>query len=214
MGTLPETKIDYSVHPRVNSADPVPPRPRPSAPAHIVTSDAEAIEIAERLAVKFREGAALRDREGLLPLAELDEYSQSGLWSINVPKAYGGPDVSYATLAKVIETIASADPAIAQITQNHLAIVGTVELDGTEEQKKLFFGWALQGLRYGNAFSEGKSKNVAAFETKVRFEGDDAIINGEKFYTTGALLSHVVPIVAVTDEGQAISSSPNATRPA
>ena len=201
MGTLPETKIDYSVHPRVNSADPVPPRPRPSAPAHIVTSDAEAIEIAERLAVKFREGAALRDREGLLPLAELDEYSQSGLWSINVPKAYGGPDVSYATLAKVIETIASADPAIAQITQNHLAIVGTVELDGTEEQKKLFFGWALQGLRYGNAFSEGKSKNVAAFETKVRFEGDDAIINGEKFYTTGALLSHVVPIVAVTDEG-------------
>lgn len=201
MGTHPETKIDHSIHPRVNSADPVPPRPRPLTPAHVVSSDAEAIGIAERLAAKFREGAALRDREGLLPLAEIDEYSQSGLWSINVPKAYGGPELSYATLAKVIAIIASADPAISQITQNHLAIIATVDLDGTEEQKTLFFGWALQGLRYGNAFSEAKSKNVATFETKVRFDGDHVIVTGEKFYTTGALLSHVVPIVGVTEDG-------------
>ncbi|MDQ0456348.1 SfnB family sulfur acquisition oxidoreductase [Rhizobium paknamense] len=202
MGTLPETKFDYSVHPRVNSADPVPPRPRPAVPAHIIRSDAEAIEIAERLAERFKVGAALRDREGLLPLAELDEYSQSGLWSMNVPKAYGGPEISYATLARVIAIIASADPAIAQITQNHLAVVATVELDGTEQQKQLFFNWALSGLRYGNAFSELKSKTVAAFETKVRFEGDEVIVNGEKFYTTGALLSHIVPIVGVDETGQ------------
>ncbi len=202
MGTLPDAQIDYSVHPRVNSADPVAPRPKSATPAHVIRSDAEAIEIAERLAKKFKAGAALRDREGLLPIGELDEYSQSGLWSINVPKAYGGPEVSYATLARVIATIAAADPAIAQITQNHLAIVATVDLDGTEEQKELFFSWALQGIRYGNAFSELKSKNVAAFETKVVFDGDDVIVNGEKFYTTGALLAHVVPIVGVDENGQ------------
>lgn len=203
MGSLNETRIDHSVHPRVNSTDPVPPRPRPGTPAHVIASDAEAIEIAERLAERFREGAALRDREGLLPLSELDAYSQSGLWSINVPKAYGGPEVSYATLARVIAIIAAADPAIAQITQNHLAIVATVDLDGTEAQKQLFFGQALAGLRYGNAFSELKSKTVAAFETRVAFEGDEAVVNGEKFYTTGALLAHVVPIVALDETGQA-----------
>ncbi len=202
MGSLSETRIDHSVHPRVNSADPVAPRPRPATPAHVIRSDEEAIEIAEGLAAKFREGAALRDREGLLPLQELDEYSQSGLWSINVPRAYGGPEVSYATLARVIAIIAAADPAIAQITQNHLAIVATVDLDGTEEQKQAFFAEALAGLRYGNAFSELKSKTVAAFETKVHFDGEDAIVNGEKFYTTGALLAHIVPIVAVDESGQ------------
>lgn len=202
MGTLPDAQIDHSVHPRVNSTDPVAPRPKPATPAHIITSDAEAIEIAERLAEQFRAGAALRDREGILPIAELDEYSQSGLWSVNVPKAYGGPEVSYATVARVIAIIAAADPAIAQITQNHLAIVATVDLDGTEEQKKLFFSWALQGIRYGNAFSELKSKTVAAFETKVVFDGDDVIVNGEKFYTTGALLAHIVPIVGVDENGQ------------
>jgi len=206
LGSLLSSPIDYTVHPRVNSSDPVPPRPRPSTPAHVIKSDAEAIEIAHKLAERFAEGAALRDREGLLPLEELDAYSQSGLWGINIPKAYGGPEVSYATLAKVISIIAAADPSIAQITQNHLAINGHIDLDGTPEQKKLFFGWSLSGLRFGNAFSELNSKTVAAFETTIVYDGDDAIINGEKFYTTGALLAHFVPIVAVDPEGKAFLS--------
>ncbi len=148
----------------------------------------------------------MRDREGLLPLEELDAYSQSGLWGINIPKAYGGPEVSYTTLAKVISIIAAADPSIAQITQNHLAINGHIDLDGTPEQKKLFFGWSLSGLRFGNAFSELNSKTVAAFETTIVYDGEDAVINGEKFYTTGALLAHFIPIVAVDPEGKAFLS--------
>lgn len=202
MGSLTESQIDYTVHPRVNSSDPVPPRPRPATPAHIIKSDEEAIEIATRLAGEFAADSALRDREGLLPLRELDAYSQSGLWSINVPKAYGGSGVSYATLAKVIEIIAAGDSSIAQITQNHLAIVGHIDLDGTDAQKKEFFGWVLGGLRFGNAFSELNSKNVAAFETKIAYDGNDAVINGEKYYTTGALLAHIIPIVAVDDQAR------------
>ena len=31
------------------------------------------------------------------------------------------------------------------------------------------------------------------------FEGDEAVVNGEKFYTTGALLAHIIPTVAVQD---------------
>lgn len=202
MGSLNQTQIDHIVHPRVNSTDPVPPRPRPATPPHVLKDDAEAIAIARRLAAQFAPGAALRDREGLLPLAELDAYSQSGLWSINVPKAYGGPGLSHATLAKVISIIAAADPAIAQITQNHLAILNTVDLEGTEAEKKRTFDWALQGIRFGNAFSELNSKTVAAFETTVRFDGHEAVVNGEKFYTTGALLAHVIPTVAI-DNGTA-----------
>lgn len=202
MGIIEKQRIDYTQHPRVNSDDPVPPRPRPQVPAHVIKSDDEAIAVARRLAADFAPGAALRDREGLLPIAEIDAYSQSGLWDINIPKAYGGPGVSYRTLARVIAILAAADPSIAQITQNHLAINGHIDLDGTEEQKKEFFGWVLSGLRFGNAFSELNSKNVAAFETRITFDGDEAVVNGEKFYTTGALLSHFIPIVAVDAQEQ------------
>ncbi|MDR3516709.1 MAG: SfnB family sulfur acquisition oxidoreductase [Azospirillaceae bacterium] len=193
--------LDLTTAPRVNSPEPFAPRPRPTTPPHRITSDAEAIAIAHRLAAEFSVNAALRDREGILPLDELDAYSQSGLWALNVPKAFGGPAVSYATLAEVIKIIAAADPSIAQITQNHLAIIGQIDLDGTEAQKRTFFGWVLDGLRFGNAFSERNSKTVADFETRITYADDEAIINGTKFYTTGALLSHIVPIVAVDDEG-------------
>ena len=195
-------RIDPATAERVNSGAVALARPKPVTPAHVITSDAEAIATAERLAPLFAADASLRDREGLLPLAEIDAYSQSGLWGINIPKAYGGAEVSYATLGKVIEIISAADPSIGQITQNHLVLSLHLALDGTEEQKRSLFGLVLQGYRFGNAFSELHSKNVAAFETIIRFEGDEAVVNGQKFYTTGALFSHIVPIVSVTTEGE------------
>src|SRR5215207_7857931 len=104
-----------------NIKDPaVPGVARPKEPAHVIKSDAEAIEIAHRLAAEFVKGSAARDRDRIWPVEELDAFSQSGLWSINVPKAFGGPEVSYATLSKVIEIISAADPSIGQIPQNHL----------------------------------------------------------------------------------------------
>jgi len=188
--------------PRVNSPAPFAPRPRPTAPAHVIRSEAEAIAIAERLRDQFAQEAGLRDREGYLPLDELDAYSQSGLWALNVPKAYGGLGASYATIAKVSALIAAGDSSIAQIAHNHLALVGHIDADGTEAQKQELFGLVLRGHRLGNAFSELHSKTVTAFETRARVDGDDVVVDGEKFYTTGALLAHIVPIVAVTEEGE------------
>lgn len=201
MGLLSDQSIDYTLHPRVNSDDPVPPRPRPSAPPYLLKDDADAIRVARELSEELAKGAALRDREGLLPLRELDLYSQSGLWSLIIPKDYGGPGLSYATLARVIAIIAEGDPAVAQIAQNHIAILALIGLDGSEEEKRRVFGWSLAGLRFGNAFSEFGGRNVVDFQTRVTFDGDQAVVNGEKFYTTGALLSHIVPVVAVGEDG-------------
>jgi alkylation response protein AidB-like acyl-CoA dehydrogenase len=68
--------------------------------------------VAKRLAASFEKDAAIRDRDRIWPVAELDAFSQSGLWSINVPRAFGGPEGSYATLSKVVEIISAADSSI------------------------------------------------------------------------------------------------------
>ena len=83
----------------------------------VIRDDAEALEIANRLAEGFAKTAPYRDRERRLPFAELDRFSQSGLWAITVPAAFGGPDVSYKTVAKVIEIISAADSSLGQIPQ-------------------------------------------------------------------------------------------------
>jgi len=181
----------------------VPPVARPSAPAHIIRDDAEAIAVARALAAEFVKGSSRRDRERIWPVAELDAFSQSGLWSINVPKAFGGPEVSYVTLAKVIEIISAADSSIGQIAQNHLGVVAAIRTVSDADQQKLLFAEALKGTRFGNAFSEFGSKRAADFETRFTDAGDHVVVNGRKFYSSGALLAHLVPIVALDDEGRA-----------
>ena len=182
---------------------PVPGVPRPTTQAHVIRDDAEAIAVAERIADRIRPGAARRDADRIWPVAELDAYSQSGLWSINVPKAFGGPDVSYATLAKVIEIVSAADPSIGQITQNHLGVVAAIRTVSDEAQQALLFSEVLKGVRFGNAFSEFGSKRAADFETRFTDAGDHVVVTGRKFYSSGALLAHLVPIVALDEEGRA-----------
>src|SRR4029079_2743269 len=135
--------------------------------------------------------------------AELDAFSQSGLWSINVPKEFGGPEVSYATLAKVVEIISEADSSLGQIAQTHLGVVAAIRTVSDKAQQKLLFDEVLKGTRFGNAFSEFGSKRAADFETKFTDAGDHVVVNGRKFYSSGALLAHLVPIVALDDEGRA-----------
>lgn len=180
------------------------PVPRPTAPAHIISGESEAIEVARKIAASFAVDAGIRDRERRLPLPELDLFSQSGLWGITVPKAYGGAGVSQVTLSQIISIIASADSSLSQIPQNHYEIVDLIRQTGTEEQKRVLFAAVLSGLRLGNAFSEYKGKNVEDFATRIVRQGDSYVVNGEKFYSTGALFSHLVPIVALTDDGKVL----------
>ncbi|MBB3937037.1 SfnB family sulfur acquisition oxidoreductase [Aureimonas phyllosphaerae] len=181
----------------------VPGVPRPTTPAHIIRDDAEAIAVAHAIAERIRPGAARRDAERIWPVEELDAYSQSGLWSINVPKAFGGPEVSYATLAKVIEIVSASDPSIGQITQNHLGVVAAIRTVSDEAQKALLFSEVMKGVRFGNAFSEFGSRRAADFETRFVDAGDHVVVTGRKFYSSGALLAHLVPIVALDEEGRA-----------
>ncbi|MGR9061400.1 SfnB family sulfur acquisition oxidoreductase (plasmid) [Rhizobium leguminosarum] len=185
------------------TAKAVPPVPRPSEPAHIVKTDAEAIAIAKTLAAEFIKDSAVRDRDRIWPVKELDAFSQSGLWAINVPKAFGGPEVSYATLARVIEIISAADSSIGQVAQNHLGVVAAIRTVSDPAQQKLLFAEVLRGTRFGNAFSEFGSKRAVDFETKFIDAGDHVVVNGQKFYSSGALLAHLVPIVALDSEGRA-----------
>lgn len=194
--TIP--KIDTST-----AAKAVPAVPRPGAPARVLKDDAEAIAVAEALAPGIAAGAAARDRDRIWPLAELDAFSQSGLWSINVPKAFGGPEVSYATLVRVVEIISAADSSVGQIPQNHLGVVAAIRTVSDEAQKARLFAEVLAGTRYGNAFSEFGSKRAVDFETRFVDAGDHVIVKGRKFYATGALLAHKVPIVALDEEGRA-----------
>ena len=177
---------------------------KPETPAHVLTSDAEAIAVAERIAADFLTGASARDRERRLPWDELDRFSQSGLWSMNVPRMYGGPGVSYATVARVFAVIAAGDASIAQIAQNHVSLIDVIRFEPNESRKRFLLGEALRGIRFGNALSERGGKTIFDVSTRINRDGDDFIVSGKKFYATGALFAHLVPVHALNEDGKGV----------
>ena len=166
----------------------------------VIQDGAQAIAVAHELAARLAQGAPERDRERRLPYEEIEWFSQSGLWAITVPKAYGGAGVSFVTLTEVIKIIAAADPSLGQLPQNHFGLVDVISLTGTEEQKRDFFSQILSGKRFGNGFSEKGTKHVLDLKTRVRRDGDDYVVDGTKFYSTGALFAHFVPVLGLDDE--------------
>lgn len=167
--------------------------------ATLIQDDAHAIDVARQLAAQFAQGAVQRDQERLLPWAELDAFSASGLWGITVPRTFGGAGVSNGTLAEVIATISAADGSLGQIPQNHFYALEVLRVGGSPSQQRHFFARALAGERFGNALAEIGNKD---FKRRVRLtaDGDGWRIQGRKFYCTGALYAHWIPTLVVRDD--------------
>ncbi|PCK92773.1 SfnB family sulfur acquisition oxidoreductase [Pseudomonas viridiflava] len=177
--------------------------------AALITSDAQALQIARELANHFKTESAVRDRERRLPHAELELFSQSGLWGISVPKAFGGAGVSSVTLAQVIALISEADGSLGQIPQNHFYALEVLRVNGSPQQQKRLYAEALAGQRFGNALAELGTKTAHDRTTRLKREGDGYRINGRKFYATGALYAQRIPTSVIDDGIQQLAFVPH-----
>ncbi|GAA1425557.1 hypothetical protein GCM10009601_32760 [Streptomyces thermospinosisporus] len=168
--------------------------------AAVLTGDAEALAVAAELAADFRKGAAERDARRLLPHAEVERLSQSGLLAVTVPARYGGADVSHQTLAEIFRLLASADASHAQIPQSHFVYINVLRRQGTAQQQEFFFGEVLAGKRFGNAQSEAGTAHVQDIRTRLARRPDASyVLDGVKHYSTGALFAHWIPVLARGD---------------
>jgi len=199
-------------------------------PVPVLRTDDEAIAAATALAAELRPGAIERDRAGGVPREALAALDRSGLIGITVPREHGGAEVSHVTLAEVIRLIAAADPAIAQGPQGHFLFVDVLRQLGTPEQQARVFSDVLAGRRLGNALAERGTKHAMALGTTLSragsggggapgagTTGEDApgtgstvdgdgplVLNGRKYYCTGAATSHRIAVSAVDDAGDVV----------
>ena len=168
----------------------------------VIQNDAEALDIAQQLAEQFKTQSIERDAQRILPFAEIEAFSQSGLWAITVPKRYGGAEVSSLTVAKIIALLSGVDGSIGQIPQNHFYALEVLRNTGTEAQKQRLYQEVLDGARFGNALAEFKPKNASLKQTALIPVKEGYLINGEKFYCTGSLFAHRIPTLVVDAEGR------------
>ena len=136
------------------------------SPAKIITTEREAIEAAKQVAKFAAEEAQHRDQQRVLPHAALDLFTHSGLGSITIPKEFGGPQLSFSTVAEVFRIISAVDPALGQIPQNHFGILQLLSITASEEQLKRLYGCVLVGWRNGNGGPERGTRET--FDMRAR----------------------------------------------
>jgi len=82
-------------------------------------------------------------------------------------------------------------------------VLEVLRATGTDAQKRFFFERILHGERFGNALSETGTRSVAEFKTRLHVTPEGGVLEGRKFYSSGALFADWIPVGAnVGDDDQ------------
>jgi SfnB family sulfur acquisition oxidoreductase len=175
-----------------------------SVPAAVISSAAGARAAADEYAASIVDGAIDRDRTGRVPVTELAALDSSGLLGITVPAEHGGPELPAAVLAEVIRSIATVDPAIAQVPQAHFLFVDVLAVWGSREQQRRLFGSVLAGGRLSSGLAERGGQHAQDLKTRLRAAGGGLRLEGRKYYCTGALTACWIGVSALDDGGHLV----------
>jgi SfnB family sulfur acquisition oxidoreductase len=167
-----------------------------------IASQADALDLAERLSAQFAVDASARDAGRELPHAQVRLLKESGLLAVAVPAEFGGLDAPASVVAEMFRMFAHADPSLAQIQHTHFTFLEALRLRGTREQQEFFFGLAMAGQMFANAQSErGPHPIDVDATTLTETATGDFVLRGRKFYSTGALFADWVVVRASLGDG-------------
>lgn len=172
--------------------------------AHRLQNEAHAIEVAHQVAREIALLAASPEHEQQLPWQQANLLSSSGLTAIGVPSQFGGIGASVATIVEVIRIISSADGGVGQLLQIHNVMLRGVYEGYSDTARERILADVLNGKRLANALAEVGGKNKFAIKTSLERQADGRVLlNGSKFYCTGAYLADWIWLTASYEKGAA-----------
>ncbi|MDA8434544.1 MAG: acyl-CoA dehydrogenase family protein [Actinomycetales bacterium] len=148
---------------------------------------------AEPVYAEQRARLAAQGREHDLPpvVEDLKHAARSrGLWNLFLPAESGLSVLDYAGLAEVTGWSPEIAPEALNCAAPDTGNMEVLHIFGTEEQKARWLAPLLAGeIRSGFAMTEPDvaSSDAMNIETSIVRDGDDYVINGRKWWTTGAL---------------------------
>jgi acyl-CoA dehydrogenase len=142
----------------------------------------------------YRQHDELADRWQTPPLMEelKEKAREAGLWNLFLPHSERGPgftNLEYAPLCEVMGRVGFA-PEVFNCAAPDTGNMETIERYGSEEQKKAWLDPLLEGrIRSAFAMTEPAvaSSDATNIQTEIRRDGDEYVINGRKWWTSGIL---------------------------
>lgn len=140
------------------------------------------------------------DEEAGYPSEFVAELTEGGFLAALVPEEYGGAGLPLRAAAVILEEInacgCQASPAHAQ-----MYIMGTLLRHGSEEQKRKYLPEIASGSLRLQAFGVTEpttGSDTTQLKTRAVRDGDHYVINGQKVWTSRALYSDLLLLLART----------------
>ncbi|MFX0037762.1 MAG: acyl-CoA dehydrogenase family protein [Promethearchaeota archaeon] len=141
------------------------------------------------------------DESEEFPLPVIKKAWEEGLLNLGIPKEYGGPGYGLLSSCIVVEEISSACPGIAtSIFDNNLGAEPIV-IGGNEEQKQRILTELVNEFKL-IAFATSEptmGSDVAGMKCMAQKDGDEFILNGNKFWITNGGFADYITVFATID---------------
>ena len=160
---------------------------------------------------RFRaQASSIDDRWGTLPVIEelKQEARRRGLWNLFLPRSHeygaGLTNVQYAPLAEITGRNPWIAPEAINCSAPDTGNMELLSLFGTDEQKRTWLEPLLEA-EIRSAFSmtepEVASSDATNIATRIERDGDDYVISGRKWWTSGAMSPRckLLIVMGVTD---------------
>ncbi|MBV9661013.1 MAG: acyl-CoA dehydrogenase family protein [Acidimicrobiales bacterium] len=141
-------------------------------------------------------------RQELIPPLQ-DKVRAQGMWSAHLPPEYGGQGYGYVRLALIEELLgrSSSAPNVFGCQSPDSGNAQIIARYGTDEQREAYLEPLLQG-RLVSCFSATEPQGGAdptLFTTHAELDGDEWVINGEKWFSSGLEYCAFAIVMAVTE---------------
>ncbi|MET8653537.1 acyl-CoA dehydrogenase [Nocardia aurea] len=166
----------------------------------------------EELLAKYRpvfariaEGALERESSGRLALEEAGWLREAGFPAVRVPREFGGDGASLRQLYLLVVELAAAESNLPHALRVHLRFVEDRWRERHTPRGQEWLRRIGAGLVFGTAVSEreGTFRKPA---TTLRSVDGRLLLNGKKYYSTGALYGDYLTVAALDDSEERVTA--------
>lgn len=155
--------------------------------------------LANRFRPLFRQiaaGTVEREQARDLPFEPIRWLKEAGFGAVRMPVEFGGAGASISQLFQLLIELAEADSNIVQSLRGHFAFVEDRLNAPPSPARDAWFARFVAGVLVGNGWTEIGAVKIGEVITKVRPEGENFVLNGAKYYSTGSIFADWVDVYA------------------
>ncbi|WP_296263710.1 acyl-CoA dehydrogenase family protein [Pseudomonas sp. UBA6562] len=159
------------------------------------------------LAARFRplfariaEGSLERERTRTLPFEPIRWLKEAGFGAVRVPVEHRGAGASLGQLFQLLIELAEADSNLPQALRGHFAFVEDRLNAHASTAQDVWFERFVAGDLVGCAWTEIGAVKIGDVITRVSRQGEQWVVNGTKYYSTGSIFSDWIDLFARRDD--------------